>query len=54
MILGLQRAGKEYCVHLYWPDEDTALRDRIHDKEGWDVVVPTNVVNINNDGYDSK
>ncbi|KAJ3564100.1 hypothetical protein NP233_g8513 [Leucocoprinus birnbaumii] len=44
------RGGKEYSLHVYWPDE--GLRHCEQVEEGWNITVPTNIINF--DGHDSK
>lgn len=43
------REGSEYCVHILWPNRDLFNQDDVDVKEGWDVIVPTNIVNF--EGY---
>lgn len=38
----IQREGREFCVHLYWPDNEVQLDS----PEGWDVVVPTSCIDL--------
>jgi len=38
------REGREFCVHLYWPDSEVQLES----PEGWDVVVPTSCIDLSN------
>jgi len=44
------RNGSEYCLHLFWPDHGLLEEYDNNIEEGWDVIVPTNIINF--EGYD--
>ncbi|KAF9447713.1 FAD/NAD(P)-binding domain-containing protein, partial [Macrolepiota fuliginosa MF-IS2] len=44
------RDGKEYSLHVYWPDEGLHQSEPV--EEGWDVTVPTSIIDF--EEYDPR
>jgi hypothetical protein len=44
LIGGFQRGGREFTVHLFWPDNDLREDDTEYVEEGYDVVCSTDII----------